>query len=1070
MTKETSDHFHHVNNMIASWFFGPRAENKEFVKEFYDNVIDLQAEGRMLYFDSADPNFITTQMQNSKEFKNNIEYLRSQLNKLLEKLNERTVPFWSPRYMGHMVTETTMPSNLGYVAALQYNQNNIASEGAPLTTMLEIGVGNQLCEMLGFDTSNNLNINLDNLDKEDESIYNFGSQEIQSWGHITCDARNLKFYPLSLRLAIEEGRLSFIDKSFTIELANGSVKLFKDCTTWELLNFKPTTVLNIPERLYQKYGITSQFLQASLNDYTIQTVGKDYLEQKFGITKPSLYFASSTHHYSWPKGCAIVGIGSKNLKSIPVDNAARMDVNELDKVLAKCVRNKQAVYAVVAIMGSTEQGACDPLADIVALRERYQRRYGLSFVIHADAAWGGYFRTMLIEPPKNSPCGDYSENYSEERDTFVPMLALNPYTRKHLYSLKDCDSITIDPHKSGYIPYPAGSLCYRDQRMRYLVTWTSPVVTRSKEESIGIYGVEGSKPGAAPVAAWLSHDVIGLHQKGYGALLGQATFTCSKIYCHWATMSTDKDNFIVVPFNMLPAEKLNPPNLEEVKEQKQKIRELIVTKSNLEIINNEEALNLIKKVGSDLIINTFACNFKVDGKVNENIGEANYLNRRLFEKFSLTSYRQDNKTKPLILTSTTLKQSSYGHCLTNFKNRLGLKGDQDLYVLINVVMSPWPTEFDFITTLTKTFKETLKELTELSARRNTKTPVHLNRILSVEENQSNEKICDYTSHLFVIQGTDEIYLVHLPIFQLETHRQQVIIKAEMSTKMMEKYKDFRKKDPSKMLILCYQENITIDQIAAEGSSFSAYIIEGFDPYMALTERHKMFSRSSRSFKIKTTKLLKMRKLGSSYQDAEYPIDRVPFYIYGTENQLHIDHLLLKSPSIQLSAESVQIELTSGNFTKEQKERGAIVHIIAKEEEDGTIVDLYEVAMQPFPDTKYLGNSFFFRANTHFHVELYEDPVCDPALNGPGLDNVNSISPFAIGKIILPSVSKGSLYIDSHLINIDPVVKIQKGRTVKRASTEWRKCPKPLLANTKKNWYEKDDFKTSPVRASFHSTL
>ncbi|CAG8544963.1 22226_t:CDS:2 [Gigaspora margarita] len=1028
MTNETDDHFHHVNNMVASWFFGPRAENKEFVKEFYNNIIDLQAEGRMSYFDSTDPKFITTQMQNSKEFKNNMEYLRNQLYKLLEKLNERTVPFWSPRYMGHMVTETTMPSNLGYVAALQYNQNNIAIEGAPLTTMLEIGVGNQLCGMLGFNTSN-LNINLDNIDKEDENTYNFGSQEIQSWGHITCDARNLKFYPLSLHLAIEEGQLSFISKNFSIELANGSVKLFKDCTTWELLNLRPTSVLDIPERLYQKYGIASQFLQASLKDYTIQTVGKDYLEHKFGIMKPSF---------------------------IPVDYAARMDINELDKTLAKCVRNKQAVYAVVAIMGSTEQGACDPLADIVVLRERYQRRYGLSFVIHADAAWGGYFRTMLIEPSKNPPCGDDSEGHDEVGDTFVPMLALNPYTRKHLYSLKDCDSITVDPHKSGYIPYPAGALCYRDQRMRYLVTWTSPVVTRPMEESIGIYGVEGSKPGAAPVAAWLSHDVIGLHQKGYGALLGQATFTCSKIYCHWATMSTDKDNFIVVPFNMLPTEKLNTPNSEEVRKQKQKISELIVTKSNLDIINNEEALNLIKKVGSDLIINTFACNFKVNGKVNENINEANYLNQRLFEKFSLTSYRKTNKSKPLILTSTMLRQSAYGNCLTNFKNRLGLKGDQDLYVLINVVMSPWPTEFDFITTLTKTFKENLKELAELSIRRNIKTPVHLNIIPSIDGNQSNEKIC-HISRLFVIQGTDKIYLVHLPIFQLETHRYQVIIKAEIPTKIMEKYKDFRKKNPSKVLILWCQENITIDQIATEGSSFTACIVKDFDHYKALKEYPKV---SSITFEVKTIKLLKMRNLGLPYQDADYPKDRVPFYIYGTENQLHIDHLLVKFPSIQLSAENVKIELLLGKFTNEQKERGAIVHIIAKEENDGTNIDLHEVAMQPFPDTKYLGDSFFFKANNSFHVELYEDPAYNPTSNGPGLDKVDNISPFAIGKLILPSVSKGGLYVDSRLINMDPIVKIQKERIVKLAATgSWRKCPKQLLVIT-----EKVDAKTSPLRS------
>ncbi|CAG8734348.1 8858_t:CDS:2, partial [Racocetra fulgida] len=690
-----------------------------FVKEFYNNVIDLQAEGRKTYFDTEDPNFITSEMQNSKEFKTNMDYFRSQLNKLLEKLNERTVPFWSPRYMGHMVTETTMPSNLGYVAALQYNQNNIATEGSPLTTLLEAGVGNQLCEMLGFNIDNNLNINLDNLDKKNENIYNFGLQEIQT--------RNLKFYPLSLRLAIEEGHLSFIGRNFTVELANGlENKLLMDCTTWELLNLKPSTVLNIPERLFQKYGISPQFLQASLKDYSIQSVGKDYLEQRFELvflvcvcfnvsftnissTITNISFTSINYITLFK---AIVGIGSGNLKSIPVDNAARIDVKELDKVLFECVRNKQAVYAVVAIMGSTEQGACDPLADIVALRDRYQRRYGLSFVIHADAAWGGYFRTMLVEPPQNSSTGDCLKDHNENHNTFVPILALNPYTRKHLYSLKDCDSVTIDPHKSGYIPYPAGGLCYRDQRMRYLVTWTSPVVTRPKEESMGIYGVEGSKPGAAPVAAWLSHNVIGLHQKGYGALLGQATFTCSKMYCHWATMSTDDDDFIVVPFNMLPVERLNSPNLKEVKNQKQRIRELIVNKSNLEIIKNEEALNLIKNVGSDLIINTFACNFKVKGEVNEDVNEANYLNQRLFEKFSLTSYRQTNKSKPLILTSTVLKQSAYGHCLTNFKNRLGLKGDQDLYVLINVVMSPWPTEFDFISILTNAFKQSLKELAE----------------------------------------------------------------------------------------------------------------------------------------------------------------------------------------------------------------------------------------------------------------------------------------------------------------------------------------------------------------------
>jgi glutamate/tyrosine decarboxylase-like PLP-dependent enzyme len=188
---------------------------------------------------------------------------------------------------------------------------------------------------------------------------------------------------------------------------------------------------------------------------------------------------------------AIAGIGSKNLISVPVDDAARMDIDQLKELLKGCVETRQAVYAVVAIMGSTEHGACDPLGDIIELRKEFERDHGLSFVIHADAAWGGYFRSMLIEPHLSSLEARRRPGLEKKYDSFVPLLDLHPHTEKHLDYLKYCDSIIIDPHKSGYVTYPAGGLCYRDQRMRYLITWTSPVINRTNEESIGIYGVEG---------------------------------------------------------------------------------------------------------------------------------------------------------------------------------------------------------------------------------------------------------------------------------------------------------------------------------------------------------------------------------------------------------------------------------------------------------------------------------------------------------------------------------------------------------------------------------------------------
>ena len=83
---------------------------------------------------------------------------------------------------------------------------------------------------------------------------------------------------------------------------------------------------------------------------------------------------------------AITGIGSENIRDIHVDNRARMDVNHLEVLLAECLAQKQAVYAVVCILGSTEHGAVDPLADVIQLRTKFQQE-GLSFMIHVDGAW-----------------------------------------------------------------------------------------------------------------------------------------------------------------------------------------------------------------------------------------------------------------------------------------------------------------------------------------------------------------------------------------------------------------------------------------------------------------------------------------------------------------------------------------------------------------------------------------------------------------------------------------------------------------------------------------------------------
>jgi len=181
---------------------------------------------------------------------------------------------------------------------------------------------------------------------------------------------------------------------------------------------------------------------------------------------------------------AIAGLGSGNVVGVDVNNAAQIDIKLLEDHLHECVNSRTPVFAVVAIIGSTEEGAVDRLSEILRLRKKFQEEHGLSFLVHADAAWGGYFATM-INPDRRYSVEEQSSAKPE------PEWYLDPKTVEDIKAMAEADSITVDPHKAGYIPYPAGSLVYRDGRMRHLVTWSGPYLSQGSAENIGVYGVEG---------------------------------------------------------------------------------------------------------------------------------------------------------------------------------------------------------------------------------------------------------------------------------------------------------------------------------------------------------------------------------------------------------------------------------------------------------------------------------------------------------------------------------------------------------------------------------------------------
>ena len=276
------------------------------------------------------------------------------------------------------------------------------------------------------------------------------------------------------------------------------------------------------------------------------------------------------------------------------------------------------------------------------------------------------------------------------------------------------------------------------------------------------------------------------------------------MYAHLATMSTPNDNYIIQPMNALP--KLAGLDEEGVKDF---IRKRILNVSNRDLIADEEARNLAIRMGSDLAINAFAVNFRIDGVANANVVEANNLNKRIFERLSIVDLKANRDSKPLILTSTVFGQVAYGESLTDFKTRLELdpESPQDLYTLVNVVMSPWPTMDNLTGTIVKALKGVVEEEVKISLFRNTVTP---------------------DLHGFVMQGTDRLYLVHLAMYNMENHRYQLIITGDLPEDVMKQYTNEREKNPQQVYILGTAKTERLSEILKSGE-FGAVIHRGIPP-------------------------------------------------------------------------------------------------------------------------------------------------------------------------------------------------------------------------------------------------
>jgi glutamate/tyrosine decarboxylase-like PLP-dependent enzyme len=684
---------------LAAWFLGPKAENQDLFSELIMQAIKANCNDRKEYY-SHDPKYVTEALKESDEYKHCIKYMKREYSELLKSL-KNSVPFFSYRYQAHMNWDLTMPGMMGYFSAMLYNQNNVAAEASPVTSYLEALVGSDLCKMLGLHSESS----------KDKKV-------ILPWGHITCDgsvanleamwaARNLKYYPISVAAALKNEPSLEAAKGMIVPLPDGRRCPLIDLDAWTLLNLGIDDVLNLTQRMQLEYGISAEAINKALDPYTIQSLG---FEQFFGRylkdTPTPVLMGPATKHYSWPKNAAVLGIGKNNFLNINVDMDARMDIKHLRTQLDKCLAARQPILMVVVVLGSTEESAVDPLAKVIAIREEY-RKSGLEFAVHVDAAWGGYFSSLLRKP--------HSDASGVIIDCHTPDFMLSDYVTEQYNAIPRADSVTIDPHKAGYIPYPAGGLCYRNRSMRDLVAFLAPEVYHGEkvDAAMGVFGIEGSKPGAAAAGVYLSHRIIRPDQSGYGKILGKALFNSKRFYAGIVTLAEPGDPFIVVPVQQIPAERGGKSG-KEIDRQLQYIKTNIVEKENKDL--TPEGINLLKELGSDQIIITYAFNFKdKNGVLNADPKKANDFNHKVFESLSLSPDKPNHKPE-LIITTSQFEPEVYGQeFVRTFMRRLGVD-DSNLITmnfLSSTTMCPWLTDTEkgnFVPELTKALRKAVIEL------------------------------------------------------------------------------------------------------------------------------------------------------------------------------------------------------------------------------------------------------------------------------------------------------------------------------------------------------------------------
>ena len=161
-----------------------------------------------------------------------------------------------------------------------------------------------------------------------------------------------------------------------------------------------------------------------------------------------VYLSDQAHH-SLQKALRIAGLGEATLRYLPIDQNLNLDISSLHETIEKDKAQGLIPFFLNASLGTTNTGTIDPLNEMSEIASSHQLWF------HVDAAYGGFFRLL-------------------------------PEIKELTAGIEKADSITLDPHKSLFLPFGTGAVLIKNlkalyQAHRYTADYLQDLVDSDRE-------------------------------------------------------------------------------------------------------------------------------------------------------------------------------------------------------------------------------------------------------------------------------------------------------------------------------------------------------------------------------------------------------------------------------------------------------------------------------------------------------------------------------------------------------------------------------------------------------------